>query len=307
MRKRKIGDLNLAVAVPQPNPAVLAPLPLPPPWSSEGILFTDLERVRLLGSGVSGTVWMVRHIPSTKLYALKYIPGSKDEDNHHQSCREIEILRTADSPFIVRCHGFNDKSGNIELLFEFMDGGSLENHRISIEPLLAEVARQLLSALAYLHSRKIVHRDIKPANILIDNHGFFKLADFGISRMVSPTTMGCMTSCGTISYLSPERLDKEGVYDGFASDIWSFGITLLECYLGYFPFGEDVKNDGSMMFAICQDEPPKPPETASSNFRDFISRCLQKDPASRSTAAQLLQHPFITECKLSSAPPSFSS
>ncbi|XP_039117882.1 mitogen-activated protein kinase kinase 4-like [Dioscorea cayenensis subsp. rotundata] len=301
MGKRKRG-VDLTVAVPPPPPNRGAPLPLPAPWSLEGILFSDLERVRLLGSGVSGKVWMVRHKLSTKLYALKCIQGSLNENTHRQTCREIEILQTADSPFIIRCHGFHDNSGDTELLFEFMDGGSLEGHRVSVEPLLAEVSRQVLSAIAYLHSRRIVHRDIKPANILIDNHGFFKLADFGISRTVSPTTMGCKTSCGTILYLGPERFNNEE-YDGFANDIWSFGITLLECYLGYFPFGENSKIDGTVSFAICQDEPPKPPETASSNFRDFISRCLQKDPASRSTAAQLLQHPFITECRLSCAPP----
>ncbi|XP_039115676.1 mitogen-activated protein kinase kinase 4-like [Dioscorea cayenensis subsp. rotundata] len=266
MGKQKRGvDLTVAVPLPPTNPA--APLPLPAPWSSEGILFSDLERVRLIGSGVSGKVWMVRHKISNKLYALKCILGSWDEDTHRQHCSEIEILRTANSPFIVRCHGFNDNAaGDIELLLEFMDGGSLEGHPIAVEPLLAEVARQVLSALAYLHSRKIVHRDIKPANILIDNHGLFKIADFGLSCMVSPTTMGCKTLCGTISYLGPECFNNSGFYGGFASDTWSFGITLLECYLGYYPFGESVKKNGLMMLAICKKEPPKPPETSIFQF-----------------------------------------
>jgi len=56
---------------------------------------------------------------------------SLDKDTYRQTYREIEILQTADNPFIIRCHSFNDNSDHTKLLLEFMDGGSLEGHRIS--------------------------------------------------------------------------------------------------------------------------------------------------------------------------------
>ncbi|KAH7688177.1 Mitogen-activated protein kinase kinase protein [Dioscorea alata] len=310
---------DLSLPLPQRVPSVAVPLPLPPPPSSttttssssssvpstspsftQTVNFSDLERVRRVGSGAGGTVWMVRHKQTSVIYALKNIYGNHDDNVRRQICREIEILRTVDSPFIVRCHGFNDSSGEIQVLLEFMDGGSLQGHRISIESHLSGVARQVISGLAYLHSRKIVHRDIKPANLLINHQGRVKIADFGVSRILAQT-MDCKSSVGTIAYMSPERIDtdlNQGLYDGFAGDVWSFGISILEFYLGYFPYGANLPSKGdwaSLIYAIRFSDPPQVPATASPELRDFIARCLQKEPRRRFTAVQLLQHPFITK------------
>ena len=134
---------------------------------------------------------------------------------------------------------------NINFVLEFMDGGSLaellkQRTRIS-ESCLAKVARQVLEGLKYLHSHRIVHRDIKPANLLISkNYQRIKIADFGVSRIVSHAVDSCCNSyVGTCAYMSPERFDPQsygGRYNGYAGDIWSLGLTLLECYEGYFPF-----------------------------------------------------------------------
>jgi len=77
-----------------------------------------------------------------------------------------------------------------------------------------------------------------------------------------------------------------------------YSLTLLECYFGYFSFDKNSKKDGTISFFICMDEPPKPPETVSSNFRDFISGVNDNSCNTHLlvfTAVQLLQHPFITE------------
>ncbi|KAM0939255.1 putative mitogen-activated protein kinase kinase STE-STE7 family [Dioscorea sansibarensis] len=311
-RRKPNLSLNVAVALPLPPPSSRQPSTASPSSSSvcsispsfnPRVNFSDLERIRRVGSGAGGTVWMVRRKHSSTVYALKNIYGNHDDNIRRQICREIEILRTVDSPFIVRCYGLNDSSGEIQVLLEFMDGGSLQGHRISIEPYLSDVARQVVSGLAYLHSRKIVHRDIKPANLLINHEGCVKIADFGVSRILSQT-MDCKSSVGTIAYMSPERIDtdlNQGLYDGFAGDIWSFGVTILEFYLGYFPFGANLPSRGDWASLICSirySDPPQAPATSSPEFRNFIALCLQKEPRRRASAVQLLRHPFITMYQL---------
>ena len=107
----------------------------------------------------------------------------------------------------------------------------------------------------------------------------------------------CNSSVGTIAYMSPERINTDlnhGLYNGYAGDIWSLGVSILEFYLGRFPFAVGRQGDwASLMFAICMSQPPEAPPSASYEFRHFISCCLQRDPARRWTAVQLLHHPFI--------------
>ncbi|XP_073117681.1 mitogen-activated protein kinase kinase 4-like [Elaeis guineensis] len=317
---------GLTLPLPPRDPTSLAvPLPLPPPSapasfssspaapggaqpptaSTQTLALADLERVRRIGSGSGGTVWMVRHRPTGWIYALKVIYGTHEDAVRRQICREIEILRTADNPHVVRCHGFYDRAGEIHILLEYMDGGSLDGRRIASEPVLADVARQVLAGLAYLHRRRIVHRDIKPSNLLINAARQVKIADFGVSRILAQTMDPCNSSVGTIAYMSPERINTDlnkGVYSGYSGDVWSFGLSMLEFYLGRFPFGEQLGRQGgdwaSLMCAICYSNPPEAPPTASPEFRSFIACCLQKEPHRRHTSSQLLRHPFITRAQV---------
>lgn len=184
-------------------------------------------------------------------------------------------------------------------MLEYLDGGSLEGKHISNESALAELSRQVLSGLVYLHRRRIVHRDIKPSNLLINGKRQVKIADFGVSRILAQTMDPCNSSVGTIAYMSPERINtdlNQGQYDGYAGDIWSLGVSILEFYLGRFPFAVGRQGDwASLMCAICMAAPPQAPPTASREFQDFICCCLQREPVKRWTAAKLLTHPFIVQ------------
>ncbi|CAA2959250.1 mitogen-activated protein kinase kinase 5-like [Olea europaea var. sylvestris] len=310
-RPRRRSDLSLPLPQRVPDRAVPLPLPLPlPPTSapaSTPTSFAELERINRIGSGSGGTVYKVRHLPTGKIYALKVIHGTHDESVRHQICREIEILRGVDNPNVVKCYNMYDHNGEIQVLLEYVDKGSLENIHIPHEPSLSDLTRQILSGLSYLHKRKVVHRDIKPSNFLINSRRTVKIADFGVSRILDQTMDACNSSVGTIAYMSPERINTDlnhGKYDGYAGDIWSLGVSILEFYLGRFPFAVSRGGDwASLMCAICMSDPPEAPATASWEFRNFISCCLQRDPAKRWTAGRLLKHPFI----LQYAPPSSNS
>ncbi|PIN11785.1 Mitogen-activated protein kinase kinase (MAP2K) [Handroanthus impetiginosus] len=299
--RRRRNDLTLPL--PHRDPSLAVPLPLPPSsapsftLSSQPLEYAQLERVSRIGSGAGGTVYKVLHRPTDKFYALKVIYGNHDDAVLVQMCREIQILRDVDNPNVVKCHNLFDHNGEIQVLLEYMDKGSLEGTHIPHEPSLSDLARQVLSGLYYLHKRKIVHRDIKPSNLLINSRRIVKIADFGVSRVLAQTMDPCNSSVGTIAYMSPERINTDlnhGRYDGYAGDIWSLGVSILEFYLGKYPFGVGRQGDwASLMCAICMSQPPEAPVSASREFRDFIACCLQKDPAKRWTAGQLLRHPFI--------------
>ncbi|OAY54737.1 mitogen-activated protein kinase kinase 5 [Manihot esculenta] len=304
-KQRRRPDLTLPL--PQRDPIVAVPLPLPPTTSSapstshqqiQQLSFSDLDRINRIGSGAGGTVYKVIHRPTGRPFALKVIYGNHEDMVRSQICREIEILRGVNHPNVVKCHEFYEHNGEIQVLLEFLDGGSLEGTHISLEAHLSDVARQILSGMAYLHRRKIVHRDIKPSNLLIDSRKNVKIADFGVSRILAQTMDPCNSSVGTIAYMSPERINTDlnhGQYDGYAGDIWSLGVSILEFYLGRFPFAVGRQGDwASLMCAICMSQPPEAPPTASREFRNFIACCLQREPARRWTATQLLQHPFIS-------------
>lgn len=90
-----------------------------------------------------------------------------------------------------------------------------------------------IEAIQFLHLRKIVYRDIKPENLLIDRHGYAKLADFGLARITQPGSKR-WTCCGTPEYMAPEVLLKYG--HDFSVDYWALGVLIYELTMGEPPF-----------------------------------------------------------------------
>jgi serine/threonine protein kinase len=265
------------------------------------VVLADLEKVGVLGAGSGGKVYKVRHRWTGKEYALKIIQEKHELAVRRQIMREMEILRTSKSQHLVQCYGVFDRGGEISFVLEYMDGGTLADvlkyHKKIGERYLAEVTKQVLLGLLYLHKNKIVHRDIKPSNLLLNRKQEVKIADFGVSTMLANTLAQCNSFVGTCAYMSPERFDPDGNGGeyGYAADIWSLGLTLLECAIGRFPcLKPGEKPDWpTLMYAICWGEPPSPPADASPEFQNFIILCLQKDSNNRPSAELLLSHPFV--------------
>ncbi|KAI3796618.1 hypothetical protein L1987_39296 [Smallanthus sonchifolius] len=146
----------------------------------------------------------------------------------------------------------------------------LEDDNCLPEDEVQKVAKQLVRALYYLHSNRIIHRDMKPQNILICAGGVVKLCDFGFARAMSNNTFVLHSIKGTPLYMAPE-LVREQPYN-HTVDLWSLGVILH----------------------ITKD-PVKYPETMSANFRSFLKGLLNKDSRKRLTWPKLLDHPFVAK------------
>ncbi|XP_027697769.1 serine/threonine-protein kinase 10 isoform X2 [Vombatus ursinus] len=260
------------------------------------------EIVGELGDGAFGKVYKAKNKETGALAAAKVIE-TKSEEELEDYIVEIEILATCDHPYIVKLLGAFYHDGKLWIMIEFCPGGAvdaimLELDRGLTEPQIQVICRQMLEALAYLHSKKIIHRDLKAGNVLMTLEGDIKLADFGVSAKNLKTLQKRDSFIGTPYWMAPEvvmcETMKDTPYD-YKADIWSLGITLIEMAQIEPPHHE--LNPMRVLLKIAKSDPPTllTPSKWSLEFRDFLKTALDKNPETRPTAAQLLEHPFVSK------------
>ncbi|KAG8528841.1 uncharacterized protein KY384_006530 [Bacidia gigantensis] len=239
--------------------------------------------------------------------AMKEIRLELDEAKFAAIIMELDILHRCVSPYIVDFYGAFFQEGAVYICMEFMDGGSIDKlYGDGVpEPVLRKIALATVIGLKSLkEEHNIIHRDVKPTNILVNTKGQVKICDFGVSgnlvASIAKTNIGCQ------SYMAPERISGGGVAQAGAnpgggtysvqSDIWSLGLTIIECAMGQYPYPpETYDNIFSQLSAIVDGEPPDlPTDRFSEEARDFVRGALNKIPKLRPTYAMLLQHPWLS-------------
>jgi len=165
---------------------------------------------------------------------------------------------------------------------------TLEDDKRLPEDVVRKIAKDLVQALHYLHSNRVIHRDMKPQNILICPNGVVKLCDFGFARVMSQQTVVLTSIKGTPLYMAPEVV-KEKPYDHTA-DLWSMGVILYELYVGQPPF---YTNSIYSLINLIVKDTVKYPDSMSSDFRNFLQGLLTKEPKKRLDWPDLLHHPFV--------------
>uniref|UniRef100_A0A3Q1BFF1 non-specific serine/threonine protein kinase n=1 Tax=Amphiprion ocellaris TaxID=80972 RepID=A0A3Q1BFF1_AMPOC len=258
------------------------------------------EIIGELGDGAFGKVYKAKNKETGVLAAAKVIE-TKCEEELEDYMVEIDILAKCDHRYIVKLLDAFYHDNKLWIMIEFCPGGAvdatmLELDRGLTEPQIKVVCRQMLEALDYLHSMKIIHRDLKAGNILLMLDGDIKLADFGVSAKNTKTLQRRDSFIGTPYWMAPEvvmcETMKDAPYD-YKADIWSLGITLIELAQIEPPHHE--LNPMRVLLKIAKSEPPtlEQPYKWSQEFKDFLKKALDKNPEIRPTAVQLMEHPFV--------------
>ncbi|KAK1666610.1 hypothetical protein QYE76_054769 [Lolium multiflorum] len=257
----------------------------------------QLRRLRTLGRGASGAVvWLASDDASGQLLAVK--SASAGTGAAETLRREGRLLSGLRSPHILPCLGSRAApGGEHQLLLEFAPHGSLADEAVRNGGTLPErairgYASDVARGLAYLHAHALVHGDVKARNVVVGADGRAKLADFGCARMVdSDRPIG-----GTPAFMAPEV--ARGEEQGPAADVWALGCTVIEMATGRAPWG-DVDDVFAAVHRIgFTDAVPELPGWLSPEASDFLGKCLARNPCHRSTAAQLLEHPFLASAAL---------
>ncbi|KAI5396906.1 hypothetical protein KIW84_062943 [Lathyrus oleraceus] len=250
--------------------------------------------IELVGEGSFGKVYKGRRKHTGQTVAMKFImKHGKTEKDIHNLRQEIEILRKLKHGNIIQMLDSFESPQEFCVVTEFAQGELfeiIEDDKCLPEEQVQAIAKQLVRALHYLHSNRIIHRDMKPQNILIGSESIVKLCDFGFARAMSTNTVVLRSIKGTPLYMAPE-LVREQPYN-HTVDLWSLGVILYELFVGQPPF---YTNYVYTLVRRIVNDPVKYPDSMTPNFKSFLKGLLNKAPESRLTWPALLEHPFVKE------------
>eukprot|EP00929_Paragymnodinium_shiwhaense_P022374 TRINITY_DN14312_c0_g1_i1.p1 TRINITY_DN14312_c0_g1~~TRINITY_DN14312_c0_g1_i1.p1 ORF type:complete len:659 (-),score=102.00 TRINITY_DN14312_c0_g1_i1:427-2295(-) len=255
---------------------------------------------QVLGTGYSGAVRLGVHHESKRQVAVKHFSKTRLKPHRVKLLQsEVEVYLRLDHPNICRLlHAYEGKH-DVWLVMELC-GSELYSQlckcKVYTEADAAEVLLQMLQAINYLHSHKIVHRDLKLENWMhgspdCDREDRLKLIDFGFSRVLCDNKETLDMPCGTLHYTSPEVLGRRYTNK---CDIWSLGVICYMLLMGRPPF----RGQNSMKIAksiLNADFPRDGRWSSLSNYaKNFVEQLLRKDPNLRPDAMQALSHAWLT-------------
>ncbi|WFD20415.1 cyclin-dependent kinase [Malassezia caprae] len=339
--KRKRGESPSSQDPVPCRPSVAAPVPLRSehPVIQGCASVSDYEILNRIEEGSYGIVSRARHKTTGEVVALKQLKLDKEKYGFPiTSLREIHTLMEARHPHIVELQKLvvGSTLSQIYLVMEFVEHDLktlLNKMRTPFLPSEIKVLlKQILSAVALMHSRWIVHRDLKTSNLLMSNRGSIKIADFGLARMFGDPLVNMTNLVVTLWYRTPELLMGAKRY-GTEVDMWSVGCIFAELLQKepLFPGKNEADQVSRIFYLLGQPSeatwpgysklPSVPTRIRAPSrsqldhrfrycteaTRDLLQRMLTYDPSRRITAEEALQHPYFQESPPPAHPESFGS
>ncbi|KAI9735704.1 MAG: Protein kinase [Claussenomyces sp. TS43310] len=249
--------------------------------------------IRTLGEGSFGKVKLAVHRVTQQQVALKIIARKKliSRDMAGRVEREIEYLQLLRHPHIIKLYTVIKTQQEIIMVLEYA-GGELFDYIVQHGKMQEDKARrffqQIICAVEYCHRHKIVHRDLKPENLLLDENLNVKIADFGLSNIMTDGNF-LKTSCGSPNYAAPEVINGK-LYAGPEVDVWSCGVILYVLLVGRLPF--DDEHIPSLFAKIAKGHYVVP-NYMSQGASSLIKKMLAVNPVYRATIEEIRQDPWF--------------
>lgn len=278
------------------------------PSGSSGapVNLNNYEIEATLGVGASCKVQSVRDKTSGKKYAMKVI--QKTDLFKEQWAVEVRILQMLKHPNILEYVTSFEESKELYIVTGFCAGGELFDRVTQgkhSEKDAARLTHEMLSALAYCHSKNVVHRDLKPENFVFDDpskDSLMRLIDFGCAKQVQDEEI-VTDNAGSPYYVAPEVLRKDARTGRIwkSADMWSIGVIIYLLVTGFPPFnGETTTEIFQSILAGRLRFPSSVP--LSDSVKELIRKLLIMDPRARLTPEQALAHPWVKGENVSDAP-----
>lgn len=262
---------------------------------SVGLMVPSLEGSRYrvqreLPSGAFGRAWVAEDTKLGREVVVKRLHSrwTRDERVRRAFRREAEILIQTTHPHLVTVHDLDSEDGEVSIVMEYVEGGSLED-RLEEGPLpvdqVLRIAAEILDGLAHVHDKGIYHRDLKPANILLTSDGHAKVADFGTAHVAQATTPGLSAAGiqpGTPLYMAPEQVRGED--PDARTDLYALAALIHRSLTGEHYLGEEPTNPADLARAILEREPRLSPDLPGP-LRELVARGLAKDREERFASA----------------------
>jgi len=294
-------------------------------------MMNRFEHLEKIGEGTYGVVYKAKDMHhSNRIVALKKIRlESEAEGIPSTAVREISLLRELDHPNIVKMLDVIHSEKKLFMVFEYMEMDlkkyidTQQTQGLAI-PQIKSYLWQILRALIYCHTHRILHRDLKPQNLLLDAKGNLKLADFGLARTFTIPMRAYTHEVVTLWYRAPEVLLGTKYYTTTV-DMWSVGCIFAEMLTSkpLFPGDSEIDQlfrifrtlgtpDNSVWPGVCQLPDFKAcfPRWAPQNLRilipvlgvhplayDLLQRLLTYNPSSRIPSTDALNHHFLADVK----------
>ncbi|KAJ3572116.1 hypothetical protein NP233_g3310 [Leucocoprinus birnbaumii] len=210
------------------------------------------------------------------------------ERAHKRFLREAHLWAQLQHPSIVPFHGLIFEKDFPGLVMPYYKNGDLIQYlRKHLEANKHHLVCQVSAGLEYLHNIRphaVVHGDIKASNIMVTDCGEARLTDFGVAKMLSVSGYTTTSMGGTCRWMSPEILEEHDPSPTFSSDIWAFGMTILQVFTGKVPF-ESMRNDATVIVSLARGVLPEQPVEINDAMWALLKRCWKTRPTDRPSSS----------------------